>query len=167
MHISKAVLGNHTALFFWSVPMKLLILILACLLPSCIHPPTPTVPTGEEISRTSGEAARKNLSDGSPALYSTSTPEEVAAPVAEPILPTLQVLVYPDGSFGIDGVSVSVDRLSSTLAEREDRAPLEFLANENVPYGKLVQALEIAKSVGYKEVVLKPLPPKTADVTAP
>jgi len=70
-------------------------------------------------------------------------------------------LVYPDGSFGIDGVPVSADLLSSTLAAREDRAPLEFLANEHVPYGKLVQALDIAKSVGYKTVALKPMPAKT------
>lgn len=147
--------------------MKILILILACLLPSCIHPPTPTVPTGEEISRTSGEAARKNLSAGSPALYSTSTPKEDAAPAAEPILPTLQVLVYSDGSFGIDGVSLSAELLSSTLAAREDRAPLEFLANEDVPYGKLVQALDVAKSAGYKDVALKPMPPKTVIEPAP
>lgn len=147
--------------------MKLLILILACLLPSCIHPPTPTVPTGEEISRTSGEAARKNLSEGSPALYSTSTPAEIAPPAEEPTLVPFQILVHPDGSFEADGVAFSVEMLAPNLQARKERGPLVFLANEQVPYGKLVQALDVAKSLGYKDVVLKPMPPKAAVEPAP
>ena len=139
--------------------MKLLILAVAALLSACIHAPAPTVPTGEAISKTSGEAARKNLSEGSPALYSTSVPEKVVEPAPAALVAPNLILVYPDGSFRIDGVAVKAELLSSTLSAREGRGPLEFMAHESVPYGTLVQALDVAKSLGYSDVVLKPLPP--------
>ncbi len=141
------------------MPMKFLTLLAVSLLSACIHAPAPTVPTGEEISKTSGEAARKNLSEGSPALYSTSVPEKVEEPAPPPALAPIQVLVYPDGSFRMDGVAFSAEMLQTNLAGREDRGPLEFVAHKDVPYGKLVQALDVAKSLGYDQVALKPLPP--------
>jgi biopolymer transport protein ExbD len=143
--------------------MKLLILIVACLMPSCIHVPPPTVPTGEEISRTSGDAARKNLKEGSPALYSTSKPEEVVAPAAEPTVPTvptLDILVNPDGSFELNGDDFTLTTLATYLESQQERGPIVFGANSHVEYGKLVHAIDAAKSLGYTDVTLKLMPPK-------
>lgn len=140
--------------------MKLLILAVISLLSACIHAPAPTVPTGEDISKTSGEAARKSLSEGSPALYSTSVEEAPVAEVAETpaVAPTFQVMMHADGSFESGGDRYSVEMLKSTLSGHEGRGPLEFVVAPQVLHGDVVGAMDIARSLGYTQIMIKEMP---------
>jgi biopolymer transport protein ExbD len=83
-------------------------------------------------------------------------PAASAEPQTRPDKP-LYLTVKPDLSLALGNESVSRDHLSSALdaaAKRDKDTPIYLQGDKAVPYGEMMEVLNLLRTVGYLKVVL-------------
>lgn len=118
------------------------------------------------MSREAAEATRKDLKEGSPALYSTSAaaeakseptaeaeaPADMTSPAAQ--TPPTRIQVNDDGTYVLGGETLTLDTLMAKLTAAPDRAALVLVVGAKTPYTHVIDAMNRAKSAGYLEIAV-------------
>ncbi|MEZ4458808.1 MAG: hypothetical protein R3E66_03585 [bacterium] len=141
--------------------MKTILLVAIALTAGCVHATPAENRTGEDISRAASEATRRDLKEGSPALYSTSkAPEPEAKPaVAEPesqVAPTTLVRANPNGTYTVDESELTLEQLSERLGAAEPKGAVRVTAAPKATQENVAKAVDLAKSLGYEDVAIEP-----------
>ena len=140
--------------------MKTILLVAVALFTGCVQATPAENRTGEDISRAASEATRRDLKEGSPALYSTSkTPEPEVTPVTpEPPqpAPTISIRANANGTYTVDENDFTLEQLGERLGAVETKGALRVTAGPKASNESVVKATDLAKSLGYEDVAIEP-----------